>query len=159
MDAYVSRWYRCNASIKKIIHRDLKPENLFLDDQDRLIIGGFGVSIQKTICLSLVGTVGYFAPEYLVGEGYTKSADMWSVGCLLLDLLTFTTARDVLQMTTKKRIASIPTSYSKKWNKIVNDLLNENPQTRMTAMGLKKALLEMQGQRKGVNWLNYLPQF
>jgi len=102
--------------------------------------------VKKTIASTLTGTAGYFAPEVVQGVGYTTSADMWSVGCILLDLLTFTTAADVMGKERKLRIASIPTFYCGKWSAIVTELLNENPTLRMTASKLKKELLEIKAQ-------------
>jgi len=132
---------------EKITHRDLKPANLFLDNEDHLVIGDFGVSIQKTIALSIKGTAGYFAPEVLQGIGYTTSADMWSVGCILLDLLTLQLAQDVVGIDKKKRIESIPSYYSDKWRNIVTALLMEDSITRMNALKFRAALLELQKQK------------
>jgi len=132
---------------EKITHRDLKPANLFLDNEDHLVIGDFGISVQKTIALSIKGTAGYFAPEVLQGIGYTASADMWSVGCILLDLLTLQLAQDVVGIDKKKRIESIPSYYSVRWRSIVTALLMEDPITRMNALKLSTALLELQNQK------------
>jgi len=129
----------------KTIHRDLNPRNLFLDDQDQLIIGDFGISTEKTIPDTVTGTIGYFAPEVLRGHGYTASADMYSVGCILLDLLTFTTSVHDLKIET--RLDLIPPSYSVLWTAIVGNLLN-NPNIRMSATKLKRALFEIQEAKK-----------
>eukprot|EP01111_Echinosteliopsis_oligospora_P000685 TRINITY_DN1078_c0_g1_i1.p1 TRINITY_DN1078_c0_g1~~TRINITY_DN1078_c0_g1_i1.p1 ORF type:complete len:326 (-),score=93.55 TRINITY_DN1078_c0_g1_i1:85-1017(-) len=78
---------------KGIVHRDLKPENLlFAQDSDAapIKIADFGLStfvdpqqMLKTAC----GTPGYVAPEVLLGQGYGKSVDMWSVGVIMYILL------------------------------------------------------------------------
>jgi len=124
----------------KIIHGNIRPTNLLLDSQDQLFIGEIGVAIQKTL--------DFFATPEVLPVRRSSSSDMWSVGIVLLDVLTFTLTPDVIEMTTEKRIASIPTSYCKKWNTIVIALLNKNPQIRMTAMKFKQALLEIQGKVK-----------
>jgi len=126
----------------KITHRDLKPQNLFIDKNGRLRIGDFGISVQKTIASSLKGTPGYFAPEILKGR-YTKSADMWSVGCILLDLLTLIPTHDVTGWSTQNRLASIPRHYSGEWKKIAESLLREDPAKRMNSKRLKVVAKEM----------------
>jgi len=128
----------------KVTHRDLNPQNLFLDEQDQLRIGDFGMSIQTTFGSSWVGTPGYAAPEILKGQ-YDRSADMWSVGCVLLDLLTLTTAADVVGIEKKKRIELIPKFYHQKWSDMAANLLLDDPNGRMKAMEFAAALLEIRG--------------
>ena len=80
-----------------VVHRDLKPENILLDDQANVKIADFGFSrsfdpdgsLLSTCC----GSVGYAAPELLMGEKYVgPAADVWSIGKLMwsfLSCLTF----------------------------------------------------------------------
>lgn len=82
--------------------RDAKPENLLISDTDTLKICDFGFSrallrvpgsgsTKYERCTSLVGTLDYVAPEVLVEEdgGYDAIlADIWSIGCVLLVMLT-----------------------------------------------------------------------
>jgi len=123
----------------RITHRDLKPQNLFLDQKSRLRIGDFGISTQKTIASSLKGTIGYVAPEVWKGI-CTSRSDLWSVGCILLDLLTLTFTQEVMEMSTKKRMELIPKYYDAEWEKIVENLLKKKPTDRMDAKKLKMAV-------------------
>jgi serine/threonine protein kinase len=81
----------------RILHRDLKPGNLLLQDvgngQLRIKLADFGLA--RTFELPLVTytnevvTLWYRSPEILLGEKhYTPSVDIWSVGCILVEMLT-----------------------------------------------------------------------
>ena len=79
-----------------LLHRDLKPSNLLLNSECHMKVCDFGLarSIDKRdntnqpILTDYVATRWYRAPEILLGSNnYTKSADMWSVGCILAELL------------------------------------------------------------------------
>lgn len=70
-----------------IIHLDLKPENVFITDENMLKIGDFGLSTVEGNSPSLhsEGDKYYMAPEVLEGL-YTKAADIFSLGLILLEL-------------------------------------------------------------------------
>ena len=78
----------------KIIYRDLKPENVVIDKDGHVKLIDFGFakrlsSAQKYKTMTNCGTIGYTAPEILVGSslGYSFEADIWSYGILLCELL------------------------------------------------------------------------
>jgi serine/threonine protein kinase len=73
-----------------IFFRDLKPENCMLSDRGHIVLTDFGSA--KMLELSektttIAGTPQYIAPEVLRGEPYSFSADWWSCGILLYELL------------------------------------------------------------------------
>ncbi len=77
---------------RKIIHRDLKPENIFIDKNNNIKIGDFGISRQLSnsskYTNSSTGTKNYMAPEVINGEKYNKKVDIWGLGCIIYELLT-----------------------------------------------------------------------
>ena len=75
-----------------VIYRDLKPENILLDYQGHIALCDFGLckldmkeeDRTNTFC----GTPEYLAPELLMGKGYNKTVDWWTLGVLLYEMLT-----------------------------------------------------------------------
>jgi mitogen-activated protein kinase 15 len=79
-----------------LLHRDLKPSNLLLNSECHMKVADFGLarSLAQTesdaqpIVTDYVATRWYRAPEILLGSNsYSKGVDMWSVGCILAELL------------------------------------------------------------------------
>lgn len=76
-----------------VIHRDLKTSNLLLNNKGELKICDFGMSRHYAEptkpYTSLVVTLWYRAPELLLGmKHYTTAIDMWSVGCIMAELIS-----------------------------------------------------------------------
>ncbi|MED6135577.1 hypothetical protein PIB30_047841 [Stylosanthes scabra] len=76
-----------------VLHRDLKTSNILLNNKGELKICDFGLSRQYGSPLKpytpLVVTLRYRAPELLLGtKEYSTAIDMWSVGCIMAELVT-----------------------------------------------------------------------
>ncbi|XP_010503488.1 PREDICTED: cyclin-dependent kinase G1 isoform X2 [Camelina sativa] len=76
-----------------IIHRDLKPSNLLLNNSGELKICDFGMARQYGSPIKpytqLVVTQWYRSPELLLGtKEYSTAVDMWSIGCIMAELLS-----------------------------------------------------------------------
>ena len=76
-----------------VLHRDLKPSNLLVNSDCSLKVCDFGLARETDVTLSValteyVVTRWYRAPEVLLSGGkYTAAIDVWSVGCILGELL------------------------------------------------------------------------
>ncbi|KAJ3813639.1 Pkinase-domain-containing protein [Lentinula aff. lateritia] len=77
-----------------ILHRDLKTSNLLMNNRGTIMVADFGLArrygdpVGVGGMTQLVVTLWYRAPEILLGaEKYSTAVDMWSVGCILAELL------------------------------------------------------------------------
>lgn len=87
---------------KEIIHRDIKGANILVDNKGTIKISDFGISkkLEASNILSgannnkhrpsLQGSVYWMAPEVVKQTSYTRKADIWSLGCLVVEMMTGT---------------------------------------------------------------------
>jgi tetratricopeptide (TPR) repeat protein/tRNA A-37 threonylcarbamoyl transferase component Bud32 len=75
-----------------IVHRDIKPANIFIGDDGTVKIMDFGVARLTTASMTgtgnIVGTADYMSPEQVKGAKVDGRSDLFSVGCMLYELIT-----------------------------------------------------------------------
>lgn len=80
---------------KGILHRDMKADNLLIDLDGVCKITDFGISTKSNrnaydnfVGTSMKGTIFWMAPEVVdsQGEGYSAKVDIWSLGCVVLEM-------------------------------------------------------------------------
>ena len=70
-----------------VIHRDIKPSNvLCVNGQVKVV--DFGIALHGEVAEGIAGTLGYMAPELLIGDAPSIASDLYSVGVLSYELLT-----------------------------------------------------------------------
>jgi eukaryotic-like serine/threonine-protein kinase len=84
-----------SAHLQGIVHRDIKPGNLMSDADGRVKLGDFGIArfvddptAALTTAGQIVGTSLYLAPERALGQPAGPASDIYSLGCVLYQLLT-----------------------------------------------------------------------
>ncbi|KAJ7954923.1 Mitogen-activated protein kinase kinase kinase [Quillaja saponaria] len=77
-----------------IMHRDIKGANILVDNKGCIKLADFGAS-KKVVELatingakSMKGTPYWMAPEVILQTGHSFSADIWSVGCTVIEMAT-----------------------------------------------------------------------
>jgi len=121
-----------------VLHGDLKPANIILRDQTNVpVITDFGTSLwlgSPQDASWKGGTPGYIAPEILDGTGFTKSADLYSLGVVLYQLLTARSIENDAVPEASIRWNNIDSNKSTnsklRFKRLVDKLLSEHPTER-----------------------------
>lgn len=76
------------------MHRDLAPSNILIDSDFNIKLADFGLAKKfgtnsVSVMKSFVGTILYSCPEIVQSQTYTNKADIWSLGCIIYELMTF----------------------------------------------------------------------
>ncbi|XP_045150444.1 ribosomal protein S6 kinase alpha-2 isoform X2 [Echinops telfairi] len=125
-----------------IIYRDLKPENILLDEEGHIKITDFGLSKEAVDhdrrAYSFCGTIEYMAPEVVNRRGHTQSADWWSFGVLMFEMLTGALPfqgkdrKETMALILKAKLG-MPQFLSAEAQNLLRALFKRNPANRLGA--------------------------
>ncbi|KAL5231166.1 hypothetical protein ABZP36_029942 [Zizania latifolia] len=131
-----------------IIHRDIKGANILVDNKGCIKLADFGASKQveklATTAKTMKGTPYWMAPEVIVGSGHDFSADIWSVGCTVIEMSTGKTPwnQEIQEVSllyyvgTTKSHPPIPEHLSLDAKDFLLKCLQKEPELRSTASDL-----------------------
>uniref|UniRef100_J3MX51 mitogen-activated protein kinase kinase kinase n=2 Tax=Oryza brachyantha TaxID=4533 RepID=J3MX51_ORYBR len=135
-----------------IIHRDIKGANILVDNKGCIKLADFGASKQVaklatvTAAKTMKGTPHWMAPEVIVGSGHNFSADIWSVGCTVIEMATgkppwsqqYQEVALLFHVGTTKSHPPIPEHLSPEAKDFLLKCLQKEPELRSTASDLLK---------------------
>ena len=126
--------HECHCRKDKILHRDIKPANVFIDRHHNFKLGDFGLArvlsgAENQLAQTNVGTPYYMAPEQVNEVPYNEKCDIWSLGCLIYELVALAPpfeANNQLALAVKikaGRVARLPEPFSDELSAVVRSML------------------------------------
>ena len=121
-----------------IFHRDIKSANIFLSKDQTALLGDLNVSkvAKAGILYTQTGTPYYASPEVWSDKPYDSKSDIWSLGCVLYEILALVPpfrANDMNGLY-KRVMRGIydepPKHYSSQLKKLIKAMIKTNPASR-----------------------------
>ena len=128
----------------KILHRDMKSANVFLFSDGSAKLGDLNVSkvAKKGLLYTQTGTPYYASPEVWKDQPYNYKSDIWSLGCVLYEMITLKppfraeNMEGLYNKVIKGQYHNIPSKYSDDLSEIVRLLLQVDPESRPSCSDL-----------------------
>jgi serine/threonine protein kinase len=162
-----------------IVHRDLKPDNIMVkpsrDGRDLIKVVDFGIAKatkgggRQTLTRTgfIVGTPAYMSPEQILGDTLDGRSDLYSLGCILYEMLTgeraFLDASG--EVSVRQRLTEPPPQPSRvkqglsgHLDRLVTTAMARAPEQRFqSATEVRAALVAARDAPSRVSWRNRLP--
>ena len=164
------------AHQRGVIHRDVKPSNVRVLPDGRVKIMDFGIArlqaADASDAAAIVGTPTYMAPEQITNGAITPATDVFAVGCMLYELLSFqkpfegesvhgvlyqvlTTEPKPLRTVAPSIPAALERVVGKAMNKVPHERYESAAQMQSTLIAIRAALSgagDETTQRLGIRW-------
>jgi serine/threonine protein kinase len=150
------------AHEKGLIHRDIKPSNVIVTSEDHVYLTDFGLTKREgsaeglTMAAHLLGTIDYVAPEQIEGDEPGAPGDVYSLACVLFEMLTGASPFDDERGGTAKMWAHInaePPSAQERQpavphalDDVIRRALAKSPADRPTAVQFRNEVLGAVGE-------------
>ena len=144
---------------KNLLHRDLKTQNIFLTAKGDIMLGDFGIArvlkSKKDMARTVIGTPYYMSPEIMESKPYSYKSDLWSLGCILFEMMSLKHAFDANDMNglimkiIRGKIPPLPNKYSPELKQLTTALLSKIPSRRPSLESILKMKF-LQSTVKGV---------
>ena len=134
----------------KQMHRDIKPDNVLVNTQGFVKLTDFGITKQLDETIAggwagtFCGTLFYLSPERMENEKYSYEGDIWSIGILLIELMTghypYQKHKGILEMLEQIKYDPSPnlpeTYFSADLRDFLSRCLKKKPHERDSAIAL-----------------------
>ncbi|MDO9496581.1 MAG: serine/threonine-protein kinase, partial [Nocardioides sp.] len=143
------------AHAQGIVHRDVKPGNVLLGANGRVKLADFGIArligdtVRHTKTGTAIGTAAYLSPEQVLGEEITPAADVYSLGLVLLEVLTseraFPGSPTESALARLNRDPDLPETLPEPWRRLLGAMTTRDPAARPGADAVARELRALDG--------------
>jgi serine/threonine protein kinase len=153
-----------SAHEKELVHRDVKPSNVILTSEDHVYLTDFGLAKRAGTAAGLtgvdqmLGTVDYVAPEQIEGSEPDAQGDVYSLGCVLFEMLAgeppFAAQKGGMAKMWAQVNADVPSirerrpDVSPALEDVVHRAMAKAPDARPTAASFRATVLAAVGQAR-----------
>lgn len=138
-----------------IVHRDVKPGNVLLGHNGRVKLADFGIArligdtVRHTRTGTAIGTAAYLSPEQVRGDEITPAVDVYSLGLVLLEILSgeraFPGSPTESALARLNRDPELPESLPEPWRRLLGTMTARDPAGRPTAQAVARELRTLDG--------------
>ena len=131
-----------------IMHRDIKSSNIFLFSDGTAKLGDLNVckilSDENNLAKTQAGTPSFAAPEVWMEKPYGLKSDIWSLGCVLYEIVTLKcpfNSNNVVELYNKILVGEfnkIPKKFSKDLSYVIENMIKYEPEKRISCENILK---------------------